>query len=381
LMKESKQKMIVIPGYKITESIHHSESTEVLKATRETDDLSVILKVASTPSYLERKNRLFSEYELGETLSGNLTPKYLGVEEVDNRVVLVLENDGMSSLETLIPKNGLEFPKFLQLAAKIASAIDEIHTQGVIHKDINPSNIIASSNLDSIKLIDFGLATRISEETVAFDSPNILEGTLSYISPEQTGRINKPVDSRSDLYSFGVTLYQMISGKTPFGKLNLGELVFSHIAKIPVSVSEIRQDIPLAVSLVIEKLMNKSPDERYQTAASVMEDLLYLDKAIKKKKKIVDFNPGQNEQSGKITLSGKLYGRDKEAAKLLDCFNRCGQTGMVVTVTGLAGIGKTALIRELYAPITTQKGFFLSGKFDQLNKGLAYTALGDALKD
>ncbi|MCP4612755.1 MAG: PAS domain S-box protein, partial [Planctomycetes bacterium] len=159
------------------------------------------------------------------------------------------------------------------------------------------------------------------------------------------------------------------------------ELIYSHIARTPVPVFEIRQDIPQAISLVIDKLLKKSPDERYQTASGVKTDLLSINEAISEGRKIVDFKPGQAEYSGRIVLSSKLYGREKETDRLLDCFLGCRDSGHVVTVTGPAGIGKTALIRELYAPITTLKGFFLSGKFDQLKKGLAYTALSDALKE
>ncbi|MCP4690112.1 MAG: AAA family ATPase, partial [Desulfobacterales bacterium] len=272
-------------------------------------------------------------------------------------------------------------PLFLNLAVEIASAIEEIHSQGVIHKDINPANIIASPTLDAVKLIDFELATRTSEEIVGFEPPDVLEGTFLYMSPEQTGRVNKPVDSRTDLYSMGATFYRLITGKPPFDSPGPGELIYAHIAKTPTPVIDIRQDVPGAVSLVIEKLMEKSPDERYQTAGGVKRDLLYLRKAALEGKKIIDFKPGRNEHAGRIVLSGKLYGREKETASLLDSFRKCSDIGRVVAVTGPGGIGKTALIRELYAPITARKGFFLSGKFDQLDNDPAYTALADAMKD
>ncbi len=366
--------------FRILENIYQSQRTEVYSAIRESDSLPVILKVRNGPFSAKPEAGLAHEYELGKTLESKRSVKYLELKHSTQQTMLVLQDNKMNSLESQIPKKGFDLPLFLKLAIKLTRAIKEIHAQGVIHKNINPANIIVNSALGAIKLIDFGLATRISEEMVGFEPPSVLQGTVSYISPEQTGRINKPVDSRTDLYSLGATLYQLITGKPPFNTTNPGDLIYSHIAKIPVPAVKIRQDIPQAVSLVIEKLLKKSPDKRYQTATGIIRDLLYLQKNIPGRRKIVDFSPGQNEQTSRM-FSGKLYGREKEATWLLDCFSRCHDAGHVVTVTGPAGIGKTALIRELYTPITIQKGFFLAGKFDQLKTGLAYTALTDALKD
>ncbi|MCP4693549.1 MAG: AAA family ATPase, partial [Desulfobacterales bacterium] len=368
-------------NFRIIQTIYQSRRTEVFRAIRKSNGLPVVLKIRPEMISNEGESGLLNEFELGRALEGHRSVKHLALERDGGMSILVLRDDDMNSLESEIPEKGLDLPGFLNLAVEIASAIEEIHAQGVIHKDINPANIIASPALDAVKLIDLGLATRISEEIVGFEPPDFLEGSLAYISPEQTGRVNKPVDSRTDLYSMGASFYRLLTGKPPFDETSPGELVYAHIAKTPTPVIDVRQDIPGAVSRVIGKLLEKSPDERYQTAGGVKRDLLYLRNAASEGKKIVDFSPGRNEQTGRIILPHKLYGREKEIARLLDSFNECGEAGRVVAVTGPAGIGKTELIRELYAPVTSRKGFFLSGKFDQLNKDQAYAALADALKD
>ncbi len=379
--------------YRVVESKYKSLRTEVLRAVRESDGVQVVLKVRKEFVAEESETSLIHEYEIGETLTGEYSVNYLALEQMDQKSMLVLQDDEMNSLESVLPQTGFDIAVFLTLALEIVSAIEEIHAQKIIHRDINPANLIVNSNLDRVMLIDFGLATKISEEMVGFEPPAELRGTLQYISPEQTGRINKPVDSRSDLYSLGILLYKMAVGELPFDFSNPSEMIYAHIAKNPVSVSVIKPKIPSAISLLIEKLLEKSPEERYQTATGVKKDLIFIQKALIAEEKVAEggqveekanisyFRPGYNEYTGTITLSGKLYGREEETAFLLDCFNRCSRSGQTVTVTGAAGIGKTALIRELYVPITKGNGFFLSGKFDQLNRGLAYTAIAEALKE
>ncbi|MCP4694342.1 MAG: AAA family ATPase, partial [Desulfobacterales bacterium] len=367
--------------FKIIENLYRSQRTRVYRAARKSDGAPVVLKVRSETDFAARESGLDHEYAIGRALESRRLVDHLALERTERASILVLRDDAMRALESEIPEGGFDLPRFLTLAAEIASALEDIHARGVIHKDVNPANIIVNSSLDAIKLIDLGMATRISEEIAGFEAPAGVEGTLHYISPEQTGRVNKPVDSRSDLYSLGAALHRMITGSPPFDAIHPGELIYAHIARTPPPVSEIRRDAPRAVSRVIEKLLKKSPDDRYQTAAGVKEDLLHLQKAASRGKKIVDFRPGRNERPRGIILSGKLYGREKEIASLLDCFRESGDAGRVVAVNGPAGVGKTALIRELYTPITTRRGFFLAGKFDQLNKGLAYTAFADALKD
>ncbi len=367
--------------FRIIETIYQSWRTEIYKAVREADGLPVILKTRGGMVSVESETGLPREFELGKSLKGDRTVEYLTLERENRKSTLVLRDDNMNALESKIPEEGFDLPRFLTLASEIASAIEEIHGQGVIHKDVNPANIVVNPALDEVKLIDFGLATGVSEEIVGFEALDVLQGTISHISPEQTGRVNIPVDSRSDLYSLGATLHQLLTGKPPFDQTSPSELIYAHIALTPTPVFEIRQDIPRAVSRVIEKLLKKSPDERYQTAEGVKRDLLYLGRATSGGKKIIDFTPGQNEPVDRIVLSGRLYGRVEETARLLDCFRKSGDAGQVVAATGPAGIGKSALIRELYTPITTQKGFFLAGRFDQLKTNLAYTAFAEALKD
>lgn len=370
-----------ISKYKIIQEIYNSKNTEVYRAVRKDNTDPVILKIRNESVTQNLKNALKIEFEFMKSIKSNYIINYIKFEHYKDISIMVFEDCKMYSLKKFIPKDGFKITEFLILAIELFSAIEEVHNLQIIHKDINPSNILVNVNLNKIKLIDFEFATSINEEIIDFESPNIMNGTLGYISPEQTGRINKPVDLRADLYSAGVTLYQMITGKLPFSVTNPGELIYSHLAKVPEPVSKIRQDIPLALNNIIEKLIKKSPNERYQSAKGVKDDLIYLQKAHEKREEITNFIPGKNEIANKFYLTNALYGRNDEKQQLLDCFDSIKQKGQLVTVTGPVGIGKTSLIRELYKPITQKKGFYLSGKFDQQNNGRAYSALADAFQN
>lgn len=368
-------------GFKIVENIHKSNRTQVYRAIRESDNTPVVIKSRERAIYGSARKDLQHEYELGRLAANSYAVQFISYEETTEEAFIVMQDDKMASLSCYIPVSGFDAKTFIEIGLHITSALMNIHEAGVVHKDINPANIIASGALDSIKIIDFGLASQSVEEMTDFAAPNILQGRLSYISPEQTGRVNKPVDHRSDLYSLGITFFQLLVGSLPFSDNDQGELIYNHIAIEPRSVSEIKCDIPDAIGEIVTKLLKKSPDERYQSCSTLLEDLLYIKSCLNEGEEIDDFVPGKTEADSLLTLSGNIYGRDKDIKRLTSCLENSSISTQLITVAGNSGVGKTSLVRELYVPITKKGGFFLNGKFDQFNSRRAYTVIFAILKD
>ncbi len=363
----------MIEGYRTVESIYCSQSTEIFRAVRESDGLPVILKLRSSLVSPKSKVDLAHEYEFGKTLDGFYAVKHFALECKTQKLILVFQDDKMCSLESVLPEKGFDLEQFFKLAIEITKAMKEIHAQGIIHKDINPSNIIVNLVLDTVKLIDFELATRISEDAIGFQPPDVLQGTISYISPEQTGRINKPVDSRSDLYSLSVTFYKMLCGRLPFEAQDIIELLHCHIARNPVPVCEVRKDIPQILSDIIAKLMAKNAEDRYQSAGGLLADLNQCREDLEATGKISLFSLASQDISGKFQISQKLYARKAEVEILLESFEKAAQdkTEMLM-VSGRPGIGKSALVMEIVKSVTLKNGRFISGKFEQMKRNIPY---------
>ncbi len=257
-----------------------------------------------------------------------------------------------------------------------------LHQNNVIHKDVNPSNIVFNEASNEVKIIDFNMATTLNQEIVEFKSLNVLEGTLPYISPEQTGRMNRSVDYRSDLYSFGATLYHLFTGELPFEAKGEIGFVHAHIAKEPLLPDKVNQKLPVILSTIILKLLAKNAEDRYQSALGLQKDLERCLEQWQETKDINTFAIAENDVPNKFLLSQKLYGREVEVKKLLDSFERVHQIGQaeVLLVTGHAGVGKTTLVQEVHKPIIESKGYFISGKFDQLQRDVPYRALIQAFE-
>ncbi|MDX8339870.1 AAA family ATPase [Draconibacterium sp. IB214405] len=367
---------MIFKEFTIKENIHKGADTEVFRAERKADNKPVLLKVRLETASVKLINGLAYEFEIGKSIKGSSIVKYLEIKHGSRSSLLVMEDDKMTALQRYIPKNGFELSRFLTLAIAITKAVEDVHSQGVIIKDINPSNIIVNPKLDTVKLIDFGLAVKINQEQVGIIPPTVLPGTLAYISPEQTGRINKTVDLRSDLYSLGVTLYKMISGVLPFTTTDKAELIFSHIAKKPRPVIDIKEGVPEVVSAIIMKLLDKNPNERYQSASGLLADLLECKQQLDEKGKIESFELSQKDFTGQLYIPEKLYGRETELHTLLQTFDRVstGKAEMML-VAGYSGVGKTALVHEVHKPMTEKNGHFAAGKFDQFQKNIPYYAI------
>ena len=403
--------MISLPQVAVKAKIYESANSLVYRGIREGDNTPVILKVLKqdypTPAELTRYKQ---EYEITRSLNIDGVVKAYSQQDYQRTLVIILEDFGGESLAKLMNELEGEFlmplPKFLCLAIEITEILGRIHSSNVIHKDINPSNIVLNPATGVVKLIDFGIATRLSRTNPTFRNPNVLEGTLAYISPEQTGRMNRFLDYRTDFYSLGVTFYELLTGKLPFITTDAMELVHCHIAKEPLSPSTIHPAIPQTVSSIVMKLMAKNAEQRYQSAWGIKADLEECLKQLETNRHIATFPLGTQDISDKFQIPQKLYGREREVEMLLTAFERVAgsyefsvmssqleapiQNSKLKTqnshremmlIAGYSGIGKSALVQEIYKPITQKRGYFISGKFEQFQRNIPYSAVVSSFQE
>ncbi len=376
--------------YTPLETLHRSRRTEVRRALRASDRRPVILKMNTGPNAENDAEhgaengdrRLEHEHDIGRILNGEYAATPLSLEAADGHAALVFDDDGMTALSRLIPPDGFKLDAFLPLAVGIAKAVESIHARHIIHKDVNPANIIVAPSLDRVKLIDFELATRIRREEVGITSAEVLEGTLAYLSPEGTGRINRAVDYRSDFYALGVSFYQLLTGRLPFPESDPMTLVHCHIAKRPRPVREINPSAPRIVSDLIEKLMSKPAEDRYQSAAGIRADLEECARRHREAGRIPSFDLARRDAPDAIQIPQKLYGRDAAIDRLFGIFGRVAGGGSeIVFISGYSGVGKTSLVREVHKPMTEKNGLFASGKFNPFQKDIPYFAITQAFNE
>lgn len=312
------------------------------------------------------------EFSLQQKAKGSYVLPVLEITELKGFPALIFESHSMRPLSTLLHGSPLDLDSFYALAINLAEALAELHAKSIIHKDIRPQNIFVNPFNFEVKLAGFALASQLKNESSVLTAPSMIKGHLSYISPEQSGRMNRQVDYRTDFYSLGVLFYLLLTGKLPFQAKDSLELIHSHIARIPDSPSQSNPAVPKALSQVVLKLMAKTAELRYQSAIGLLNDL----KAIRTGQ-TEDFIPGQRDLSSAFQIPQKLYGREEDQKILLDTFDRVALTGenQLLLVSGYSGIGKSSLVREVYRPITQRKGNYISGKFDQLSRNSPYAPI------
>lgn len=375
--------MILISGYQICTQIYGSANSLVYRGTRNHDNKAVILKVLRqdypTP---EKITRYKQEYKITQNLNLDGVITAYSLEKYQRTLAIVFDDFGGSSLNLLMSSNKIRLSDFLTISIKITESLSQIHTANIIHKDINPSNIVLNPGNGQLKIIDFGISTVLTRETPTIKNPNVLEGTLAYISPEQTGRMNRNLDYRTDFYSLGITLYELLTQQLPFNATDAMELVHFHIAKRPVPPDEVNPQIPKAVSNIVMKLLAKTVEERYQSAWGIKADLLECLTQLQTNGKILEFPLSRQDIPDKFQVPQRLYGRKQQIETLMSVFKRVSQgTTEMMLVTGYSGIGKSALVQVLYKPIASQRGYFISGKFDQFQGNIPYSAVVNAFSD
>jgi serine/threonine protein kinase len=369
-------------GYRILEPINASSTTLVYRAEREHDQRPVVLKIlkrnAAMPGALARYRH---EFEVLDSLRIPGVIQVLGLETVHGAPMLVLEGFGGQSLASLQREQRFGVEQVLVLGSRIAEILGQIHDHDVIHRDLNPSNILLDPDTGTLKIADFGWSTRLAAEAVV-DHQALAQGsgtTLEYMSPEQTGRMNRPVDYRTDFYSLGVTLYELVTGQLPFVSDNALELVHSHLARQPVPPHELDLGIPAAVSDIVMKLMAKMPEDRYQSARGCAHDLDECRQTLATRGTIERFALGQDDFPERFHIAHRLYGRAQELATMLRAFARMVEgSRQLLLVTGHPGIGKSALIRELGTSTAGGRAYFVEGKYDQYRRNVPYLALAQA---
>lgn len=388
-------------GYELQEIIHQGAHTVIYRAVSKADGQFVILKVLNTDCpTLDQLARLKHEYQITQHLDSEHIIKVYGIDNFQNCLLLILEDMGGRSLRKWMTSLGyrsnpqaqtienipwqdceLSIAQFLNIAVSLSKALICIHTNKIIHKDIKPANIIINPETEQVKLTDFSIASRLNKEYPNLKNPDRLEGTLAYMSPEQTGRMNRELDYRSDFYSLGVTFYELLTKQLPFQSSEPLEMVHCHIAKQPTPIQELKPNIPPFIAQIVAKLMAKNAEDRYQSATGLLADLELCQNQIKSHGRVSDLIPGQFDVRSQLSIPQKLYGREKQVEQLLQIFDRVSKGGSeIVMVSGYSGIGKSVLVQEIMRDSTRNHGYFISGKFDQFKRNIPYTSFNQAMR-
>ena len=382
----------LVLGYHINEQIYAGTRTLVYRGIRCSNGQPVVIKLLRNdfPCFNELVH-FRNQYIIAKNLEIPGSVKAYSLETYQNHYALVMEDFGGISLSSYLallaseskePLEGLPVSEFLPVAIQIANSLDGLYRHRVIHKDLKPANILINPTTKQVKLIDFSIASLLPRQTQEIQNPNVLEGTLPYISPEQTGRMNRGIDYRTDFYSLGVTFYELLTGKLPFQTDDPMDLVHCHLAKQPIPASTVNQSVPLVLSQIVSKLMAKNAEGRYQSALGLKYDLETCLCQWQETGTLTNFDLGQRDLCDRFIIPEKLYGRESEVFSLLSAFERvsAGSTEMML-VAGFSGIGKTAVVNEVHKPIVRQRGYFIKGKFDQFGRSQPFSAFVQAFRD
>jgi len=393
--------LVTIPGYCIIEQIYNGSRTEVYRGLAELDQKPVVIKLllSEYPTFNELV-QFRNQYTIAKNLDLVGIVKPITLLNYRNGFALVMEDIGSVSLAEEMEKTSYSLSDFFNIAIQIVQTLEGLTQNRIIHKDIKPQNILINPETREVKLIDFSISSLLPRENQEIQNPNVLEGTLAYMSPEQTGRMNRGIDYRTDFYSLGVTLYELLTGQLPFVSNDPMELVHCHIAKIPTPLIELSAAIPVMVNDIVMKLMAKNAEERYQSTSGLRYDLENCWQQWQEKSSISQFPLGERDKSDRFVIPEKLYGRESEVQTLLDAFDRVAgreeaeikpenQSKIqnpkskieLMLVAGFSGIGKTAVVNEVHKPIVRQRGYFIKGKFDQFKSDIPFSAWVQAFQN
>lgn len=368
----------------VQDVLYSGPTTRVLAVVSSDLGTPLALKLPREDNPTERRlDKVRHEFELLQELQGPSIIKVEGLVPFGGSLGLLMERWGVSSLDKVLARGPIPLGKTLCIAAKLARVLGTVHKAAIIHRDVKPHNVLVNEDLDELRLIDFGIGVRRSTYVAQDAPPDALSGTLAYMAPEQTGRMNRAVDARADLYALGATMYQMLTAELPFEGTDLAELIHAHLARTPIAPHERAPNarIPTVLSAIVAKLMEKSPEHRYQTAGGVAYDLERALHQWAQAGEIVDFPLGTHDWPDKIRRCSRLFGREQETALLEEAYSRIGAgAAEIVFVTGASGVGKSALVRALSDRVRASRGVFARGKFDELQRGTPYLGISEAFR-
>jgi predicted ATPase/signal transduction histidine kinase/tRNA A-37 threonylcarbamoyl transferase component Bud32 len=366
--------------YQIKKKIQAGITTTVYQGYDLEKQRSVVIKVLNQEHCtLKEIARLRREHEITRSCNCQGIIKSYNLERCQNSYALILEDFGGRSLKQCFASKPIELKEFLRLAIALVEILNELHKIPIIHKDINPSNIVMNPETGEIKIIDFGIASRLFAEYQTVDSANLLEGTLAYISPEQTSRMNRYLDYRSDYYSLGATFYEMLTLKVPFSAGDAIEIIHAHLAKDAIAPHQINVKIPKTISAIVMKLLAKNAEDRYQSATGIKTDLQICRSQLETTGIIVNFDIAKRDRETQLLIPQKLYGREKEIQTLIEAFERVTKGACeLILISGYSGIGKTAVVDRVRQPVIKARGYFLAGKFEQFGRNIPYSAIASA---
>ncbi|EPX60472.1 hypothetical protein D187_001959 [Cystobacter fuscus DSM 2262] len=372
-----------IPNYSLLEVLHQGAKHTLFRASRQADGRPVVIKMPEM-AHVDSRGIARLEREFGLIRKCQGSPHVVEALELlrlPSTAALVLEDFQGHSLNRLL-SGPIELRSFLRLAISMASALADVHRREVVHLDIKPANVIVNDATGVVKIADFGIASALPLEHPSFRPASTVEGTFAYLSPEQTGRMNRVVDHRSDLYSLGITFYEMLAGVPPFSAEDVLGWFHCHLAVVPRPVSELNPSVPVVLSRLVARLMAKAPEDRYQSAEGLKADLEQCAARWDSGAALDPFPLGSEDALDGFRIPEKLYGREDDVSALLGAFDRGVQAGRcaLALISGYSGVGKSSLVREVFGPLVRERGLFASGKFDQLNTGGPYSTLVSALR-